>query len=182
MGVARVMGDRSAAVAQDQRVAPPVILEHARRGDVRRSPPGASILFSKKGTRVPEKPSVVLSDGTLESWNPITASSKQIDANVDNAAALVSPIRPDGAGPRFLLLGGQVFSDSPVRWRTRFTTTRPRDRNLSTDTAYEVARGVRTLTDLTPRVHDRGTGRQAYARGQERGPAPRGRTPMMSPP
>lgn len=55
----------------------------------------------------------VQSDGTLAGWNGITAANRQIGANVYNAAAVVSPIRPADGGPRFLLLGGQNFVLSP---------------------------------------------------------------------
>jgi hypothetical protein len=56
---------------------------------------------------------LVEADGTLAAWNGITSSANQIDANVYNAAAVVSPIRPADAGPRFLLLGGQRFTLTP---------------------------------------------------------------------
>jgi hypothetical protein len=48
-------------------------------------------------------------DATLASWNGITASSVQINANVYNAAAIVSPLLSPTNAPRFLLLGGQKF-------------------------------------------------------------------------
>jgi hypothetical protein len=53
---------------------------------------------------------VVNSDSTLASWNGITASSNQINANVYNAAAFVSPLLSSTDTPRFLLLGGQAFT------------------------------------------------------------------------
>jgi len=56
---------------------------------------------------------VVLASSELDSWNGITATTKQIGANVYNAGALVSPIRPSGGGPRFLLVGGQEFTQTP---------------------------------------------------------------------
>jgi hypothetical protein len=56
---------------------------------------------------------LVNSDSTLASWNGITASSNQINANVYNAAAFVSPLLSSTNTPRFLLLGGQAFTLSP---------------------------------------------------------------------
>lgn len=57
--------------------------------------------------------SAVLSTGHLDSWTGLTAVNR-IAADVYNAAAVVSPIRPSDPppaanGPRFLLLGGQKF-------------------------------------------------------------------------
>ncbi len=57
--------------------------------------------------------STIQGDGTLTPWNGITANVNQIGANVYNAAALVSPIRQPGGAPRFLLLGGQIFTGTP---------------------------------------------------------------------
>jgi hypothetical protein len=56
---------------------------------------------------------VVNSDSTLASWNGITASSNQINANVYNAAAFVSPLLSSTNTPRFVLLGGQAYSLTP---------------------------------------------------------------------
>jgi N-acetylneuraminic acid mutarotase len=56
---------------------------------------------------------LVNSDSTLASWNGITASSNQINANVYNAAAFVSPLLSSTNTPRFLLLGGQNFTMTP---------------------------------------------------------------------
>jgi hypothetical protein len=56
---------------------------------------------------------LIQSDGTLGSWNGITASSNQINANVYNAAAVVSPLQSSTGTPRFLLLGGQAFATVP---------------------------------------------------------------------
>ncbi len=52
-------------------------------------------------------------DSTLASWNGITSSVNQINANVYNAAAIVSPVLPPTNAPRFLLLGGQGFVAPP---------------------------------------------------------------------
>lgn len=57
--------------------------------------------------------SAVQSGGSLSSWSEVAGAGSQIGAHVCNAAALVSPIRPAGSGPRFLLLGGQSFSATP---------------------------------------------------------------------
>jgi len=57
--------------------------------------------------------SAVSSDSTLASWNGITASSTQINANVYNAAAFVSPLLSSTNTLRFLLLGGQAFTMTP---------------------------------------------------------------------
>lgn len=56
---------------------------------------------------------LVNSDSTLASWNGITASTNQINANVYNAAAFVSPLLSSTNTPRFLLLGGQNFTMTP---------------------------------------------------------------------
>jgi hypothetical protein len=56
---------------------------------------------------------LVQSDSTLASWNGITSSANQINANVYNAAALVSPLLSSANTPRFLLLGGQAYSATP---------------------------------------------------------------------
>jgi hypothetical protein len=56
---------------------------------------------------------VVNSDSTLASWNGITSSTNQINANVYNAAAFVSPLLSSTKTPRFLLLGGQAFTMTP---------------------------------------------------------------------
>ncbi len=55
----------------------------------------------------------VASDGTLPNWQSITNATQRPQADVYNTASLVSPIRPLNGGPRFLLLGGQVFSATP---------------------------------------------------------------------
>jgi hypothetical protein len=52
-------------------------------------------------------------DATLASWNGITSSVNQINANVYNAAAFVSPLLSVSGNPRFLLLGGQAFGSPP---------------------------------------------------------------------
>jgi hypothetical protein len=49
-------------------------------------------------------------DGTLASFNGITSAVGQIGANVYNAAAVVSPVNSPAQTPRFILIGGQVFS------------------------------------------------------------------------
>jgi len=46
-------------------------------------------------------------DSTLASFNGITASTNQINANVYNAAAVVSPVNSPAQTPRFILIGGQ---------------------------------------------------------------------------
>ncbi|MCZ6690944.1 MAG: hypothetical protein O7H41_15245 [Planctomycetota bacterium] len=56
--------------------------------------------------------SAVLPDGSLSPWNGLTGAAI-IAANVYNAAAFVSPIRVPLGAPRFLLLGGQVFTATP---------------------------------------------------------------------
>jgi hypothetical protein len=56
---------------------------------------------------------MVNSDSTLASFNGITASTNQINANVYNAAAFVSPLLSSTKTPRFLLLGGQAFTLTP---------------------------------------------------------------------
>ena len=48
-------------------------------------------------------------DSTLASFNGITASVNQINANVYNAAAVVSPVQSAAATPRFILIGGQPY-------------------------------------------------------------------------
>lgn len=54
----------------------------------------------------------ILEGGTLDSWTGLTQANQQIAANVYNAAAIVSPIRPADGGPRFLLLGGRAYSST----------------------------------------------------------------------
>ncbi len=56
---------------------------------------------------------VIQSDGMLAAWNGITSSPNQINANVYNAAAFVSPLQSPSGNPRFLLLGGQAVSTAP---------------------------------------------------------------------
>jgi hypothetical protein len=56
---------------------------------------------------------VVNSDSTLASWNGSTSSVNQINAHVYNAAAFVSPLLSSSKTPRFLLLGGQAFTNAP---------------------------------------------------------------------
>ncbi len=51
-------------------------------------------------------------DATLASWNGITSSVNQINANLYNSAAFVSPLLSAAGNPRFLLLGGQAFVSS----------------------------------------------------------------------
>jgi hypothetical protein len=57
--------------------------------------------------------SSINADATLASWNGITSSVNQINADVYNAAAFVSPLQSPSGNPRFLLLGGQAFSKTP---------------------------------------------------------------------
>jgi N-acetylneuraminic acid mutarotase len=57
--------------------------------------------------------SSVNADATLASWNGITASVNQINANVYNAAAFVSPLQSASGNPRLLLLGGEAFVTTP---------------------------------------------------------------------
>ena len=57
--------------------------------------------------------SSINTDATLASWNGITSSVNQINADVYNAAAFVSPLQSPSGNPRFLLLGGQAFSKTP---------------------------------------------------------------------
>ena len=49
-------------------------------------------------------------DSTLASFNGITSATNQINANVYNAAAVVSPLQSPAATPRFILIGGQAFT------------------------------------------------------------------------
>ena len=56
---------------------------------------------------------VVQPDSTLGSWNGITSSVNQMNANVYNGATLVSPLQSPTATPRFLLFGGQAFTMTP---------------------------------------------------------------------
>ena len=56
---------------------------------------------------------LVQPDSTLASWNGITSSTNQINANVYNAAAFISPLLSSTKTPRFLLLGGQAYTQSP---------------------------------------------------------------------
>lgn len=51
----------------------------------------------------------VEADGTLVAWNGLTGANVA-GANVFCCAAAVSPISPDGGGPRFFLLGGDDFA------------------------------------------------------------------------
>jgi hypothetical protein len=48
-------------------------------------------------------------NGAFAAWNGITSTANQINANVYNAAAIVSPLRSASGAPRFLLIGGQKF-------------------------------------------------------------------------
>jgi hypothetical protein len=57
--------------------------------------------------------STINPDGTLASWNGISALPNQINANVFNAASFVSPLVSSAGNPRFLLLGGETFSAAP---------------------------------------------------------------------
>ena len=57
--------------------------------------------------------SSINADATLASFNGITSSVNQINANVYNAAAIVSPLQSASGNPRFLLLGGQAFATTP---------------------------------------------------------------------
>lgn len=52
----------------------------------------------------------VQANSSLGSWNGITATVNQINANVYNAAAVVSPLQSPTMTPRFILLGGEPFS------------------------------------------------------------------------
>jgi len=56
---------------------------------------------------------LVQPDSTLASWNGITSNTNQIGANVYNAAAFVSPLLSSTKTTRFLLLGGQAYTQSP---------------------------------------------------------------------
>lgn len=49
-------------------------------------------------------------DSTLAAWTGITSAAQQINANVYNAAAIVSPLLSSTGQPRFLLLGGAAYS------------------------------------------------------------------------
>jgi hypothetical protein len=51
-------------------------------------------------------------DSTLASWNGMTGVNAP-NANVYNAAAIVSPLLSSTNAPRFLLLGGQAFATTP---------------------------------------------------------------------
>jgi hypothetical protein len=53
---------------------------------------------------------VVQNDNTLAGSTGITGAANQINANVYNAAAFVSPLLSSAGTPRFLLLGGQAFT------------------------------------------------------------------------
>jgi hypothetical protein len=53
----------------------------------------------------------VQSDGTLATWNGVTAVNAP-NANVYNAAAIVSPLLTSNNVPRFLLFGGQQYVQS----------------------------------------------------------------------
>jgi len=53
---------------------------------------------------------MILPNSTLDVWVGITSSPNQINANVYNAAALVSPLQSPTMTPRFLLLGGQPLA------------------------------------------------------------------------
>lgn len=53
---------------------------------------------------------VVQNDNTLAGFTAITGAANQINANVYNAAAFVSPLLSTAGTPRFLLLGGQAFT------------------------------------------------------------------------
>jgi hypothetical protein len=57
---------------------------------------------------------IVNPDSTLASWNGITNAVNLINANVYNAAAIVSPLQSPNATPRFILLGGQSFNGLPA--------------------------------------------------------------------
>jgi hypothetical protein len=57
--------------------------------------------------------SSINADATLANFNGITASVNQINANVYNAGAFVSPLQSASGNPRFLLLGGQAFVLTP---------------------------------------------------------------------
>ncbi|TAM80126.1 MAG: hypothetical protein EPN47_16680 [Acidobacteria bacterium] len=46
-------------------------------------------------------------DSTLASWNGITSTTNKPNANVYNAAAIVSPLQSPTSTPRFMLIGGQ---------------------------------------------------------------------------
>lgn len=54
--------------------------------------------------------SQVNSDGTLAPWVGLSSPAGSINANVYNAAAIVSPLASPTSKPRFLLLGGQDFT------------------------------------------------------------------------
>jgi hypothetical protein len=63
-------------------------------------------------------------DSTLASFNGITATTNQINANVYNAAAVVSPVQSAAATPRFILIGGQSVATSVISG-TVFVNTAP---------------------------------------------------------
>ena len=54
--------------------------------------------------------SQISSDSTLAAFNGITSTANQINANVYNAAAVVSPVASSAQTPRFILMGGQAIS------------------------------------------------------------------------
>lgn len=54
--------------------------------------------------------SAIQSNSNLAAWSGLTATANQINANVYNAAAIVSPLQSSAGTPRFLLLGGQTVS------------------------------------------------------------------------
>jgi hypothetical protein len=53
---------------------------------------------------------VVQNDNTLAGFTQISGASNQINANVYNAGAFVSPLLSSAGTPRLLLLGGQAFT------------------------------------------------------------------------
>ncbi|MHC4778808.1 MAG: hypothetical protein ACYTFG_09560, partial [Planctomycetota bacterium] len=52
-------------------------------------------------------------DGSLGSWNGLTGGTAP-SANVQNAAAVLSPISPQGGGPRFFLIGGDDLAGNAL--------------------------------------------------------------------
>jgi hypothetical protein len=72
---------------------------------------GEGIYDGTPGSQELERSSIN-SDGTLASWNGMTGVNAP-NANVYNAASFVSPLLSSASNPRFLLLGGESFSQTP---------------------------------------------------------------------
>jgi hypothetical protein len=56
--------------------------------------------------------SSIKADGTLDVWAGMSGANAS-SANVYNAAAALSPLQSAAGTPRFLLLGGQAFTQTP---------------------------------------------------------------------